>query len=297
MLKKQTNIFILNSLLLLGLIAPIYSVPIEIIPSNGLIYPIHVACECDYNIYVNGQMVKPVGIVKNWDGTDDGMNVTNIFNPVIFEPNPNIIAFHGFNSLYPTFTNGFVMDMNHGKDYTKHNEWKCKYFDTKVDGVVPLKWMNYDYDDSGWGMAVSYGMNYQNNSFQIFDHERDGIHLNAEWLWSGVNSNSNIYCRRKQVNSESYYVETNPPTTVQTLAPHTTVQTSAPHVTVQTSAPHTTVQTLAPHTTVQTSAPHTTVQTSAPHTTVQTLAPHTTVQTSAPQTTVQTLAPHTTVQT
>ena len=26
----------------------------------------------------------------------------------------------------------------------------------------------YDYDDSDWEMAVSYGMNYQNNSYQIF---------------------------------------------------------------------------------------------------------------------------------
>jgi hypothetical protein len=109
--------------------------------------------------------------------------------------------------------NGFVMDMNNGKDYTKHIDWKCKYFDPKVSSVVPSNWMNYDYDDSEWEMAVSYGMNYQNNSYQIFEHERDGIHLNAEWLWTGVISNPNIYCRKKNVDNELYYVETKPMTT------------------------------------------------------------------------------------
>jgi hypothetical protein len=206
----------LNSLLFLGLlcsISPVYSIPIEVIPISGIVYPIHVACECDYNLYVDGKKVNPVGIVTNWDGTEDGVNVTNIFNPILFEPRPKIIAFNNIDNEYPTFMNGFVMDMNNGKDYTKHIDWKCKYFDPKVSSVVPSNWMNYDYDDSEWEMAVSYGMNYQNNSYQIFEHERDGIHLNAEWLWTGVISNPNIYCRKKNVDNELYYVETKPMTT------------------------------------------------------------------------------------
>jgi hypothetical protein len=189
-----------NSLLFLGLlcsITPIYSIPVEVIPSSGIVYPIHVACECDYNLYVDGKKINPSGIVTSWDGTEDGVNVTNIFNPVLFEPRPKIIAFNNIDNEYPVFMNGFVMDMNNGKDYTKHTDWKCKYFDRKVSSIVPSNWMNYDYDDSGWEIAVSYGMNSQNNSYQIFEHERDGIHLNAEWLWTSVNSNPNIYCRKK----------------------------------------------------------------------------------------------------
>ena len=191
----------LNSLLFLGLlcsISPIYSIPIEVIPSSGIVYPINVACECDYKLYVDGKMVNPAGIVTTWDGTGDGVNVTNIFNPVLFEPSPKIIAFNNIDNEYPGFMNGFVMDMNNGKDYTKHTDWKCKYFDS----IVPANWMNYDYDDSGWEMAVSYGMNYQNNSYQIFEHDRDGINLNAEWLWTSVISNPNIYCRKKSVDNE-----------------------------------------------------------------------------------------------
>ena len=206
----------LNSLLFLGLlysITPIYSIPVEVIPSQGKIYPIHVACECDYNLYVDGKKVNPGGIVTSWDGTADGVNVTNIFNPVLFEPSPKIIAFNNIDNEYPGFMNGFVMDINNGKDYTKHTDWKCKYFDPKVSRVVPSNWMNYDYDDSEWKIATSYGMNYQNNSYQIFEHERDGIHLNAEWLWTSVNSNPNIYCRKKSVDNEPYYVETKPATT------------------------------------------------------------------------------------
>ena len=224
MFNKPVNILFLNSLLFFGLfycITPIYSIPIEVIPSQGLVYSIHVACECDYNLYVDGKKINPAGIVTNWDGTEDGVNVTNIFNPVLFEPKPKIIAFNNINNEYPGFMNGFVMDMNNGNDYTKHTDWKCKYFDPKENSIVPSNWMNYDYDDSEWKMAVSYGMNYQNNSYQIFDHERDGIHLNAEWLWTSVNSNPNIYCRKKSVNNEQYYIETKP---VTTSAPSQTIQ-------------------------------------------------------------------------
>ena len=239
MVKK---ILFLNSLLFLGLLCSItstYSIPVEVIPSSGIVYPIHVACECDYNLYVDGKKINPSGIVTSWDGTEDGVNVTNIFNPVLFEPSPKIIAFNNIDNEYPVFMNGFVMDMNNGKDYTKHRDWKCKYFDPKVSSIVPSNWMDYDYDDSEWEMAVSYGMNYQNNSYQIFEHERDGIHLHAEWLWTSVNSNPNIYCRKKRVDIEPYYVETKP------------VTTSAPSQTIHVGFDKTTlssIHTIPPHT-------------------------------------------------
>jgi len=280
MVKK---ILFLNSLLFLGLlcsITPTYSVPVEVIPSQGIVYPIHVACECDYNLYVDGKKINPAGIVRNWDGTGDGVNVTNIFNPVLFEPSPKIIAFNNIDTEYPGFMNGFVMDMNNGKDYTKHTDWKCKYFDPKVSGVVPSNWMNYDYDDSEWEIAASYGMNYQNNSYQIFWHERDGIHLNAEWLWTSENTNPNIYCRKKRVDNEPYYVETKP---VTTSAPSQTIHVDVDKTTLSpmhtTSAPSQTIHVGVDKTTLSpmhtTSAPSQTIHVGVDKTT---LAPmHTTL--------------------
>ena len=125
MFNKSIKMTFLNSLLFLGLlysITPIYSVPVEVIPSSGIVYRIHVACECDYDLYVDGKKINPSGIIKSWDGTADGVNVTNIYNPILFEPSPKIIAFHNIDDEYPEFMNGFMMDMNNGKDYTKHED-------------------------------------------------------------------------------------------------------------------------------------------------------------------------------
>jgi hypothetical protein len=210
------------------------------------------------------------------------------------------------------------MDMNHGKDYTKYEEWKCRDFSKTANKVPPVDWFTFDYDDSQWEMAASYGVNYQNNSFQIFENPRDAISLNAQWLWTSDNKADTIYCRKKNGNVGTIPVSKTIHTTPsQTSAPppasktiHTTPsQTSAPRVlqTIhttpsQTSAPrvsqtiHTTPsQTSAPpvsktiHTTPsQTSAPHvsktihtTPSQTSAPSPVSKTI--HATpVQTSAP---------------
>jgi hypothetical protein len=180
------------------------------------------------------------------------------------------VAFHGVGGQYPAFQNGFIMDMNHGKSYTKHEEWRCKDFSNTVEKTPPANWFADDYDDSSWEMAASFGSNYQNNSFQIFENPRDSISLNAEWLWTKDNTVTNVYCRKKNGNIGTIPVS-------KTI--HTTpVQTSAPPPVSKTI--HTTpVQTLAPHI-VQTLAPHI-VQTSAPTTVSKTI--HTTpVQTSAP---------------
>jgi hypothetical protein len=269
-------------------------------------YPIHVACECMFTLYVDGKYVAegnkanyvPYGLITEW-------NDTKKYYPVIYENEPKIVAFHGVGGQYPAFLNGFIMEMNEGKSYTKHGEWRCKDFSKTANKVAPENWFADDYDDSSWEMAASYGANYQNNSFQIFENPRDSINLNAEWLWTKDNTVANVYCRKKNGNIGTIPVSKTIHTTpVQTSAPssvsksiHTTpVQTSAPHR-VQTSAPHR-VQTSAPHR-VQTSAPPTTVSKTIHTTPVQTSAPssvsktiHTTpVQTSAPHP-VQTSAPH-----
>ena len=267
----------LNTLLFFGLFnscLEVFAVPVSLVSSSndasGVIkYPIHVACECMFTLYVDGKYIGegnkenyvPYGLITEW-------NDTKKYYPVISENEPKIVAFHGVGGQYPAFLNGFIMDMNDGKQYTRHEEWRCKDFSKTANKVAPENWFAVDYDDSSWDMAASYGANYQNNSFQIFENPRESVNLNAEWLWTHDNAATSIYCRKKNEHVSTIRVS-------QTSAPHS-VQTSAPH-SVQTSAPPP-VQTLAPHI-VQTSAPHI-VQTSTPPP-VQTSAPHI-VQTSAP---------------
>jgi hypothetical protein len=212
------------------------SLPIEFIDkenTNTIKYPIHVACECDYEIYVDGKFVdqanKEVNVIEYVFEGHPGWNATKFFNPVITTKSPNIIAFHGTGGEFSGFVNGFVMDMNNGEDYTKYQEWKCKEF--KVS-AVPLNWYSYDYDDSLWEMAKSFGMNYQNNSFQIFERERANIHLNAEWLWTQDNSKTNVFCRKKDRHVQTIPLRTTTlfhPTTaslITTPAPTTTAPTT-----------------------------------------------------------------------
>jgi hypothetical protein len=308
----------LNTLLFIGLFNTcigVYAIPVSLVSSSndgGIKYPLHVACECMFTLYVDGKYIGegnkenyvPYGLITEW-------NDTKKYYPVIYTNEPNIVAFHGVGGQYPAFPNGFIMDMNHGKDYTKYEEWKCRDFSKTENKVPPVHWFTFEYDDSEWEMAASYGANYQNNSFQIFENPRDAISLNAEWLWTKDNTVANVYCRKKNGNVGTIPVsKTIHATPVQTSAPPpvsktihittTPVQTSAPppvsktiHITTtpsQTSAPLPVSKTIHITTTPsQTSAPppvsktiHATpVQTSAPPPVSKTI--HATpVQTSAP---------------
>ena len=302
---------ICNLVLFVGLLTTsIRAVPVQMSVVETINYPIYIACECDYSLYVDDKYIHHDKTeVKTYDYLETGWNATKRFYPYIREESPKIIAFNGVGNQNAGFLNGFIMDMNNGKDYTKHDEWKCTDFSNTVTKVPPVDWFTFDYDDSGWAMSASFGKNYQNNSFQIYYTERREIHLQAEWLWTSDNTVTNIYCRKKNEKFRTIPVQTSAPHIVQTSAPHI-VQPSAPHIVsktihatpvqtaaprpVQTSAPHivsktihaTPVQTSAPRP-VQTSAPRP-VQTSAPHI-VQTSAPHI-VQTAAPRP-VQTAAP------
>ena len=269
----------LNTLLFFGLFnsyLEVFAVPVSLVSSyndaSGVIkYPIHVACECMFTLYVDGKYIGegnkenyvPYGLITEW-------NDTKKYYPVISENEPKIVAFHGVGGQYPAFLNGFIMDMNDGKRYTRHEEWRCKDFSKTANKVAPENWFAVDYDDSSWDMAASYGANYQNNSFQIFENPRDSVNLNAEWLWTHDNAATSIYCRKKNEHVSTIRVsQTSAPPPVQTSAPPP-VQTSAPH-SVHTSAPPP----------VQTSAPPP-VQTSAqPLHVSQTIHTHS-VQTSAP---------------
>ena len=304
--KKEHSLF-LSTLFCIGVFnactqTRVYAIPVNLVPSpgEGIKYPIHIACECDYSLYVDGKYIdqanKEVNIIESVEYGHPGWNATKKFYPIIYDESPKIIAFTGVGNQFPGFLNGFVMDMNNGEDYTKYQQWKCKDFSSTVTKVPPSNWITYDYDDNDWAMSASYGKNYQNNSFQLFEKERDGISLEAEWLWASNNAVSNIYCRKKNENVKTIPVvlttvpvQTSVPTTVSKTIHPTPVQTSAP-TRVQTHAPTHVSKTIHP-TVVQTSAPTTVSKTI--HTTVaQTSAPHP-VQTSAPTRVSTTIHPTT----
>ena len=230
-LKKKQSCF-LNTLFCIGLFqacTQVYAIPVNLVatPSSGIKYPIYVACECDYSLYVDGNYVEHDKTeVKSFDYLETGWNSTKRFYPFIYDESPKIIAFNGNGGEYAGLLNGFIMNMNDGKDYTKYQEWKCADFSKTESKAPPVDWFTFDYDDSDWAISTSFGKNYQNNSFQIFETERREINLQAEWLWMSDNSVTNVYCRKKNEN-----VKTIP--TVLTTIP---AQTSAP-TRVQTSAP------------------------------------------------------------
>ena len=244
MVLNQKQSLFLNTLFCIGLFqacTQVYAIPVNLvaIPSSGIKYPIYVACECDYSLYVDGQYIEHDKTeVKSFDYLETGWNSTKRFYPFIYDESPKIIAFRG-NSIANEYTgllNGFIMNMNDGKDYTKYQEWKCADFSKTESKAPPVDWFTFDYDDSDWEFSTSFGKNYQNNSFQIFETERREINLQAEWLWTSDNSVTNVYCRKKNENVKTIPIVL---TTIpaQTSAPthvSTTIHTPAP---VQTSAP------------------------------------------------------------
>ena len=231
--KGFGNIGLFNLLLFIGLFTTsVSAIPINAVANyDGIKYPIHVACECIFTLYVDDVYVGQ-GNKDNYDPRYGGVsqwNDTKKYYPVISENEPKIIAFNGIGGQYPVFPNGFIMDMNDGKDYTKYNEWKCKDFSKTVEKTPPSNWFTYDYDDSNWSVSTSYGANYQNNSFQIFETPRYFITLNAEWLWTETNSDAVIYCRKKNIMTHTLPIPTTPPpTTTHPTTTHTTTTTHTP---------------------------------------------------------------------
>ena len=147
--KKEPSLF-LSTLFCIGLFqacTQVYAIPVNLVatPSSGIKYPIRIACECDYSLYVDGKYIEPDKTeVKTFDYLETGWNATKRYYPYIHEESPKIIAFNGIGNEYSGFLNGFIMDMNNGADYTKYQEWRCKDFSK----TPPSNWFTYDYDDS-----------------------------------------------------------------------------------------------------------------------------------------------------
>jgi hypothetical protein len=269
----------------------------------GVKYPINIACECIFTLYVDGVYVGE-GNKENYDPVNwpfgiSEWNDTKKYYPVIYDNEPKIVAFNGMGSQYTVFPNGFIMDMNDGKDYTKYKEWRCKDFSKTDEKSPPTNWFTYDYDDNGWDISASYGANYQNNSFQMFESPRYFISLDAEWLWTKDNSDANIYCRKKNINTVKNVDATTmrtPTTVMPTLVPTT----STPSVTTMVRPIVLTTTTAVPPL-VSTTIHHTPVRTH-PHTTatpthVSTTAVRTIVSTTAVPTHVTTTIHHSPVRT
>ena len=249
------------------------SLPVDFINRqniNTIKYPIRVACECeDYQIYVDGKIVEQAGVIESY--LESEWNATTIFIPEITTETPKIIAFHGTGGQFSGFANGFVMDMNNGADYTKYQEWKCAEF---IPSGVPVNWYMYDYDDSLWEMSKSFGMNYQNNSYQIFEHERFSIHLNAEWLWTQDNAKTNIFCRKKDTKVQTLPLQTTMAPAAAPTTTHASVLKTTHHVPVTT---HASVLKTTHQIPAQTAAPttHASVLKTTHHVPAQTAAPTT----------------------
>ena len=113
------NIGLFNLVLFVGL----FTTSVSAIPINAVAsyqdkkYPIHVACECIFTLYVDGVYVGQ-GNKDNYDTRYGGIsewNDTKKYYPLISENEPKIIAFNGMGGQYSVFPNGFIMDMNDGK--------------------------------------------------------------------------------------------------------------------------------------------------------------------------------------
>ena len=295
-----------NLVLFMGLFAmsvsSVGAIPIQTSGSGAgggasIKYPINIACECIFTLYVDGIYVGE-GNKENYDPVNwpfgiSEWNNTKKYYPVIYENQPKIVAFNGIGDEYTVFKNGFIMDMNNGMDYTKYKEWKCKDFSKTVEKTPPANWFSYDYDDSGWDISTSYGANYQNNSFQMFESPRDFISLNAEWLWTKNNADANIYCRKK--NMDTVMLTSTPLLTTTVVPPPVTtsspVTTTVAHSPVSTTVAHPPVSTTVVHQPVS-STIHNHMQTN-PHITSTAVHPPMTTQIAHP--TVSTTVAHSTV--
>ena len=113
--KKEHSLF-LSTLFCIGLFnvctqTQVYAIPVNLVPSRieGIKYPIHIACECDYSLYVDGKYVdqanKEVNIVEIVEYGHPGWNATKKFYPIIYDESPKIIAFNGVGSQFPGFLN------------------------------------------------------------------------------------------------------------------------------------------------------------------------------------------------
>ena len=124
-------------------------------------YPINIACNTDFSLYVDEKFV----------GQGSIMNNTYEFNVEIIKENPKIIAIEAQNN---NGSGAFIG--NFGNKPSKYQDWKCMDY---TNQKVPSNWYMYDFDDSKWDFSIPYGLNTNNNEWQINNEPRPNINNDA----------------------------------------------------------------------------------------------------------------------
>ncbi len=172
--------------LILALISAFNS-KLEAIPIVYDTISVKMTCDDAFELYLNSFLI----------GTGNSWKNTYSYNPQLTLSN-NIFAIKcKKNYQSPGFIGVF------GNVVTSPDNWKCKENNNDVN--FPLNWNLYDFDDSSWLPASSYGSNDEYTYWKSMSGEdRPGIPKNAEWLWSNNREDEIIYCRYKIAHHDNH---------------------------------------------------------------------------------------------
>ena len=163
-------------LLSIAFAASLQASAIEILNQNQLNkYQISIACDNEFSLYIDERFV----------GQGNNFNNTYLFELPTSDTNLIAILAKKYES-----SGAFIGDF--GNLITKPEDWKCEDY-TKTP--IPNNWFNYDFDDSKWNFAKSYGKNTDNNTWQINEEPRQYISYDAQWLWTNNPNDNVIICR------------------------------------------------------------------------------------------------------
>jgi hypothetical protein len=170
----------IHSIFLILTLICAFNSKLEAIPIVYDTISVKMTCDDAFELYFNSFLI----------GTGNSWKNTYSYNPQLTLSN-NIFALKcKKNYQSPGFIGVF------GNVVTSPNNWKCKENNNNVN--FPLNWNLYDFDDSSWLPASSYGNNDEYTYWKSMTGEdRPGIPKNAEWLWSNNREDEIVYCRYK----------------------------------------------------------------------------------------------------
>lgn len=171
----------IQSIFLILALLSTFSGKLEAIPIVYDTFPVKITCDEMFELYLNGFLI----------GTGNSWKDTYSYNPQLTMGN-NVFAIKCKKNQYrlPGFIGIF------GDVVTSPANWKCKENDNNVN--FPFNWNLYEFDDSSWSHATSYGSNDDYTFWKSISGEnRPNIPKNAEWLWSNNRDDEIVYCRNK----------------------------------------------------------------------------------------------------
>ena len=150
--------------------------------------------------YCNGQLL---GVANAWNKAD-----TYTCNAI---DNNYIIAIDGVDGEVSRQGVGGMMATvvaDNGEVMNSDASWRCWNAEGHRNSQPPANWMEYDFDDSSWPNAASYGRNdggqthwaayipMQPGYPPTAGHVKPGIADNAEWIWTAdPETHNDVYCR------------------------------------------------------------------------------------------------------